>query len=42
MGELRDEGIDLLDIMVMSPGVPTDLPIVNKIREKGVRIWGGD
>ena len=40
LGELRDEVIDSLDIMVMSPGVPTDLPIVNKIREKGVRIWG--
>lgn len=40
LGELRDEVIGSLDIMVMSPGVPTDLPIVNKIREKGVRIWG--
>ena len=40
LGELKDEVIDSLDIMVMSPGVPTDLPIVNKIREKGVRIWG--
>ncbi|WP_461818300.1 UDP-N-acetylmuramoyl-L-alanine--D-glutamate ligase [Faecalimonas sp.] len=40
LGELRDEVIDSLDIMVMSPGVPTDLPIVNKIKEKGVRIWG--
>ena len=40
LGELKDEVIDSLDIVVMSPGVPTDLPIVNKIREKGVCIWG--
>ena len=40
LGELKDEVINSLDIVVMSPGVPTDLPIVNKIREKGVCIWG--
>lgn len=40
LGELKDEVINSLDIVVMSPGVPTDLPIVNKIRENGVRIWG--
>ncbi|WP_461812279.1 UDP-N-acetylmuramoyl-L-alanine--D-glutamate ligase [Faecalimonas sp.] len=40
LGELKDEVIDALDIVVMSPGVPTDLPIINKIRAKGIRIWG--
>ena len=40
LGELKEEVIDSLDIVVMSPGVPTDLPIINKIREKGVCIWG--
>ena len=40
LGELKDEVINSLDLVVMSPGVPTDLPIVNKIREKGVCIWG--
>lgn len=40
LGELKDEVIGSLDIVVMSPGVPTDLPIINKIRSHGVRIWG--
>ena len=40
LGELSDEVIDCLDLVVMSPGVPTDIPIVNRIREKGLPIWG--
>jgi len=40
LGELSDEVIDSLDLIVMSPGVPTDLPIVNHMREKGIPIWG--
>lgn len=40
LGELSDDVINSLDIVVMSPGVPTDLPIVNRIREMGVCIWG--
>lgn len=40
LGELSDEVIGGLDLMVLSPGVPTDLPVVNKIRETGVKIWG--
>ena len=40
LGELSDEVIEQLDLVVMSPGVPTDLPIVNHIREKGIPIWG--
>lgn len=40
LGELSDEVIKTLDYVVMSPGVPTDLPIVNKMREKGLPIWG--
>ena len=40
LGELSEETIDSLELVVMSPGVPTDLPIVNKMREKGVPIWG--
>ncbi|WP_167956898.1 UDP-N-acetylmuramoyl-L-alanine--D-glutamate ligase [Anaerosporobacter faecicola] len=39
-GDLSDEVIGTLDLMVISPGVPTDLPIVNKIRKTGVVIWG--
>ena len=40
LGELSNEVIETLDYVVMSPGVPTDLPIVNKMREKGLPIWG--
>ena len=40
IGELNDEVIDTLDLAVLSPGVPTDLPVVNRIREHGVKIWG--
>ena len=40
LGELSDEVIDSLDLVVMSPGVPTDLPIVNRMREQGIPIWG--
>ncbi|WP_455714389.1 UDP-N-acetylmuramoyl-L-alanine--D-glutamate ligase [Anaerosporobacter sp.] len=40
IGELSDEIIATLDLMIISPGVPTDLPIVNKIRDTGVPIWG--
>lgn len=39
-GELTDEIITTLDLMIISPGVPTDLPIVNKIRNTGIPIWG--
>ncbi len=39
-GELTEEIIATLDLMIISPGVPTDLPFVNKIRDIGVPIWG--
>jgi len=40
LGEITDEQMDTLDVAVLSPGVPTDLPMVNKMREKGIIIWG--
>lgn len=40
LGELSDEMIAKLDLMIISPGVPTDLPLVNKIRNTNVPIWG--
>ena len=39
-GEMKEELLDKLSLVVMSPGVPTDLPIVNEMREKGLPIWG--
>ena len=38
--ELPDEQIRRADLCVLSPGVPTDLPDVNRIRDAGVPIWG--
>lgn len=38
--ELPDEQILRADLCVLSPGVPTDLPDVNRIRDAGVPIWG--
>lgn len=40
IGELREEVLDTLDLVVLSPGVPTDLAIVNKMRDHGLKIWG--
>lgn len=40
LGTLSDEVIDTLDLVILSPGVPTDLPIVNQMREHGIPIWG--
>ena len=40
LGELPQDVEEGLDLMILSPGVPTDLPVVKRIREKGVRIWG--
>lgn len=38
--DLPEEIIGELDLVVLSPGVPTDLPLVNKLRDKGLTIWG--
>ena len=40
LGKLSEDIIDSLELVVMSPGVPTDLPIVSHMREKGIPIWG--
>ena len=36
----EDEMLDGLSLVVMSPGVPTDLPVVEKMRVKGIPVWG--
>lgn len=40
LGELSKEVMQTLNLVVMSPGVPTDLPVVNQMREMGIPIWG--
>lgn len=40
IGKLPEEVKSQIDICIMSPGVPTDLPIIHELRQKGVIIWG--
>ena len=40
LGEFPEKLIDTLDIAVLSPGVPTDLPVVNAMRDKKVAVLG--
>ena len=40
LGELNIEVMETLGLVVMSPGVPTDLPVVNQMRKMGIPIWG--
>lgn len=40
LGELLPEVRGAIDIVVLSPGVPTDLPVVEELRHQGALIWG--
>lgn len=40
LGEFPEKLIDTLDIAVLSPGVPTDLPVINAMRDKKVAVIG--
>lgn len=40
LGKFPEKLIDTLDIAVLSPGVPTDLPVVNAMRDKKVAVIG--
>ena len=40
IGQISDEQLKELDLVVFSPGVPTDLPVVEKMKAAGIRIWG--
>lgn len=40
LGDLTEEQMSTFDVVVLSPGVPTDLPMVNAMRQKGIAIWG--
>lgn len=40
LGELCDAVMDTIDLVVLSPGVPTDLPMVNALRDRQIPIWG--
>ncbi len=40
LGELTDDILEGADLFVISPGIPVDAPFVNKVRDKGIPIWG--
>lgn len=40
LGELAKEDMARIDLVVLSPGVPTDLPMVNALRGQNIPIWG--
>lgn len=40
IGAFPEELLDTLDIVVLSPGVPADLPIVEQMRERGILVTG--
>ena len=40
LGKIPEEVMDETGLLVLSPGVPTDLPMVEKFRERQIPIWG--
>lgn len=40
LGEFPEAILGQIDLTVMSPGVPTDLPVVEKMKENGIPVWG--
>lgn len=40
LGDLTEDEMADFTIAVLSPGVPTDLPMVEKMRSLGIQIWG--
>lgn len=40
LGALSEEVIGSLDLVVLSPGVPTDLPIVEEFYRNDIPVWG--
>lgn len=40
LGDLPDQVMDRIDLAVLSPGVPTDLPFVVRMQEAGIPILG--
>lgn len=40
LGEFPEELLAKLDLVIISPGVPTDLPIVNRMRESDIPVVG--
>ncbi len=39
LGELSEARINVTDLVVMSPGVPCDIPVVKRFYEAGIPVW---
>lgn len=39
-GDLSEQDMERMDLVVLSPGVPTDLPMVKAMHEKQIPVWG--
>ncbi len=39
-GTLPEEAYERVEVAVLSPGVPTDLPIIDEMRAHNLKIWG--
>ncbi len=39
-GAFTEDLMDRLDLVVLSPGVPTDLPVIDRMRDRGIPITG--
>ncbi len=40
LGDLSEEEMKQFAYVILSPGVPTDIPMVNAMRDLGLQIWG--
>lgn len=40
LGELADTFYKEVELLVLSPGVPIDLPMVERFKDEGIAIWG--
>ena len=40
LGELDEKQMEEFGVAVLSPGVPTDLPMVDQMKSHGIAIWG--
>lgn len=39
IGDIKDEDIRDVELCIISPGIPMDNPLVEKLKSKGIKIW---
>ncbi|MBO6111733.1 MAG: UDP-N-acetylmuramoyl-L-alanine--D-glutamate ligase [Lachnospiraceae bacterium] len=40
VGTLPDNVLKSIDMVILSPGVPVDIPLVKNFKDRGIKIWG--